>query len=151
MFLDDIQLVLPPQSLSSLLPRLQASDAKNLLPRHISILNNELTHRRTLKWKPRVGTDHILTVLKALEQVGDETSLTAVEKLVHITKSEKVREAAEACLPFLQQRAVLGKHTLLRAASHNTADLLLPAHGAAEPKSDTLLRAVSEGNLAERP
>jgi len=144
-FISDIR-----RSLSSLLPRLQASDAKNLLPRHISILNNELTHRRTL-WKPRVGTDHILTVLKALEQVGDETSLTAVEKLVHITKSEKVREAAEACLPFLQQRAVLGKHTLLRAASHNTADLLLPAHGAAEPKSDTLLRAVSEGNLAERP
>jgi len=88
---------------------------------------------------------------QALEQVGDETSLPTVEKLFETTDNDRVLKAAEACLPFLQQRAVLGKHTLLRAASHNTADLLLPAHGAAEPAPDMLLRAVSEGNLAERP
>jgi len=139
------------QSLTRLLPCLQASDAARLLPRHITTLNNEVKHSFISRWESGVKVDYLLVVLKALEQVGDETSLPTVEKLFETTDNDRVLKAAEACLPFLQQRAVLGKHTLLRAASHNTADLLLPAHGAAEPAPDMLLRAVSEGNLAERP
>ena len=139
------------QSLTRLLPRLQASDAARLLPRHITTLNNEVNHSFISRWESGVKVDYLLVVLKALEQVGDETSLPTVEKLFETTDNDRVLKAAEACLPFLQQRAVLGKHTLLRAASHSAADLLLPAHGAAEPAPDMLLRAVSEGNLAERP
>ena len=133
-------------SLVRILPRLQSSDSAGLLPRHITVLNIELNHCFIPRLVSGAKVDYLLVVLKALEQVGDETSLPAVEKLIQTTDNEKVREAAEACLPFLQERAVLGKHTLLRAASHNSANLLVPAHGneRAETETDILLRAAIE-------
>lgn len=133
-------------SLVRILPRLKSSDSAGLLPRHITALNQEIYHREVRK-HPIINHDTVkLIVLKALEQVGDETSLPAVEKLIQTTDNDKVRQAAEACLPFLQERAVLGKHTLLRAASHNSANLLVPAHGneRAETETDILLRAAIE-------
>ncbi len=132
------------RSLSRLLPQLRASDKPHLLPHHITALNRELARCHSWKWESSEGLDYALAILKALEQVGDETSLPAVEKVLATSKNEKVREAAEACLPFLQQRAVMGKHTLLRASNHNTADLLLPASGSIVHEPDTLLRAATE-------
>ena len=131
-------------ALVRLLPRLQASDAASLLPRHITALNQEIYHQQVRK-HPIIKHDTVkLIVLKALEQVGDETSLPAVEKLIQTTDNAKVREAAKACFPFLQARAVMGKHTLLRAASQNSANLLLPAQGGSESETDMLLRAAIE-------
>ncbi len=58
-------------SLERLLPRLRASDAEWLLPRHIAELNHEIDPRRF--WRGHVGgrITYTLALLKALEQVGD--------------------------------------------------------------------------------
>lgn len=76
--------------------------------------------------------DLILAILRALEQVGDEKALPAVERLVEIEPYHKVGRAAEACLPALRQRVEQARlaQTLLRPASAPNAPsevLLRPA------------------------
>ena len=59
-------------ALTRLLPRLKASDASRLTPKHWETLHRELqTEEAPL----------LLAILKALEQVGDARSLPYVEKL----------------------------------------------------------------------
>ena len=127
-------------SLSRLLPRLQSSDVSCLLPRHITALNAEIDFCRAWKWGTPGEVAYTLIVLKALEQVGDETSLPVVEKVFASVRHQQVREAAEACLPFLQARTVMGKNTLLRATSSDTTHLLLPARRGEGQGADVLLR-----------
>lgn len=131
------------QLLTRLLLRLQASDASGLLPRHISALNRELDACCAWKWGASAENAYALILFKALEQVGDETSVPSVEKALASAQQRQVREAAKACLPFLQARTAMGKHTLLRAASSDTAHLLLAAQSEEEQDPNGLLRSVS--------
>jgi hypothetical protein len=132
------------KSLSRLLPRLKANDSCSLLPRHIVALNHEIAGWHILKRAGNNVTDYTLALLKALEQVGTETSIPAVERMLQSTKNPKVREPAEACLPYLQAQASAGRHTLLRAASEEGGELLRAATGSEGPEANVLLRPTSD-------
>ena len=67
------------KSVSRLLPSLRADDTSWLLPRHIAVINREVSAWHTLKWAAPSATAYALVLLKALEQVGDETSVPAVK------------------------------------------------------------------------
>jgi hypothetical protein len=80
-------------------------------------------------------TDVALTVcvLKALEQIGEESAVPVVQKLanldVYALGAGRIRQAAEECLPYLTVRVEQARHA---------ATLLRPAAGISPP--DTLLR-----------
>lgn len=119
--------------LTSLLSRLRASDAELLDTPARANLNRALTtHRRNIEF--------VLATLQALQQVGDATALPTVQKLAESrgrsAAAQRVRAAAQECLPFLQQRAAQAQasQTLLRASD----SLAIP--------SDTLLRPAQSGN-----
>jgi hypothetical protein len=84
-------------------------------------------------------------ILRALQQVGDEKSLSVVERLIHgegmAARYPELRAQAEETLPFLRQRIEQARasHTLLRAS----------AAGQAAP--DTLLRAATATPSADDP
>jgi hypothetical protein len=91
----------------------------------------------------------VLAILKSLEQIGDGGALPYVEKLANPPKnkevSEEVQEAAQACLPFLTERAQEenNRSTLLRASEPTTQpdELLRPVTATAESDPNVLLRA----------
>ncbi|HLL80518.1 MAG TPA: hypothetical protein VKT25_13515, partial [Ktedonobacteraceae bacterium] len=129
--------------LTGLLPRLQASDAILLTETQRAALGYALTSN--------VGDARFLiAALKALEQVGDSSALSVVEKLaagrIRTADPKRVQAAAQECLLFLraryeQQRA---SETLLRASerSETLADtLLIPAKGVVATEVSELLRA----------
>jgi hypothetical protein len=128
--------------LTRLLPSLQASDASLLDEEQRKCLYRALHGR---------NTELVLAILKALEQVGDDKALPHVEKLAEgegVVRGDfsRIREAAQACLPALQQRAEWerSRQTLLRAASASDtpSDVLLrPAGGTIEADPQQLLRA----------
>jgi hypothetical protein len=127
--------------LKRLLPRLQASDAGLLDEEQRKCLYRALRGR---------DTNLILAVLKALEQIGDEQAVPFVQKLANgeglAARYSGIREAAQECLPALQQRAERerSRQTLLRAASASDtpSDMLLrPASGALEADPQQLHRA----------
>ena len=127
-------------SLTRLLPQLQSSDAYRLLPRHITALNKDLDICRSWEWEDAGNVEYALAVFQALEKIGDENSVQVLEQISLTTRNGKVRDAAVACLPFLRERAALGKNTLLRVARSDTLDLLLPAHSGATSEPKVLLR-----------
>ncbi len=127
------------QALIRLLPRMTAS--------HASLLNREqlACMNRALKSK---NSEFVVAVLKALEQVGDDTHLEAVEGLANMSPKNPfqstIRESAIACLPYLRQRAenaVMAK-TLLRASAPNMEPelLLRPATALPDGNANELLR-----------
>ncbi len=71
--------------------------------------------------------------------------MASVERVLRTTRDQQIREAAEACLPYLQARAAMGKHTLLRAVSEEGGELLRAAHGSEGDEYHALLRPVSIG------
>ncbi len=115
------------QALKRLLPRLQASDSPLLNAAQRACLNRALN-----------GKDAELTIaiLKAWEQVGDESAISPVKRLTEGigrgARNSMVVAAAQECLPFLFQsasRQQVGSQ-LLRAADEIIApfdDLLRPA------------------------
>jgi hypothetical protein len=133
------------QALLRLLPRLRASDAAHLTAEQHSRLS------RTLARLGMLGrdTELQLAILGALQQIGGLQALPVVEHLAHkrsrSPKRRRVREAALACLPYLQQRArqEQARDTLLRAAGSEAVgvELLRAAYGAAGSSRDELLRA----------
>lgn len=121
-------------ALPGLLSRLQASDAFLLTPEHHAILNRVL--KNDLSMKMPVATRLRVSVLQALQQVGDVSSLPLVAELAEgkgkAAGQPEVQRAAQECLPFLQMRAENQRlnHTLLRASDGNVtpvAMLLRPA------------------------
>jgi hypothetical protein len=116
-------------ALFRILPRMRASDAR--------LLNAE--HRRVLHRVLR-SADYafIEVILKALEQVGDETSIPSVERLANRRAwwpdDRRIRDAARECLPALKARLEGAGHTLLRPT------------GAADEPAETLLRSVRNTN-----
>ena len=112
-----------------LLPRLQASDASLLNATQRACLNRALNGSNEVL---------VLSVLKAYEQVGEETALPFVEKLAtetaHTTRSSHITKAAQECREFLRARVERQRasQTLLRGAS------------AIDVAPDTLLRPAQE-------
>jgi hypothetical protein len=94
----------------------------------------------------RYEADFLVAILRAFEQIGDTRCVPYVEELARFADQKRVRDAAEACLPYLQELAEneRSSQTLLRAASASgtTPDTLLrPAHALTETEPGHLLRA----------
>lgn len=103
-----------------------------------------------------LATDHDsrlqIAALKALEQVGDESSIAVVQEIVWhpelYPRFRKLQEAAESCLEYLKTHASRAENaqTLLRA-SHYTEhqdELLRPARDADDTPVNELLRPESK-------
>ncbi len=129
------------EALLRLLPRMQASDAHFL---------NDVQRNCMYRALNAKEENFVLAVLKALEQVGDSRALPLVEKLAQgdaeTYQEKRIRDAAQACLPFLRQRIEQesASRQLLRAASASgvPADTLLrPAQSVSETGPEQLLRA----------
>jgi hypothetical protein len=138
------------EALTRLLPRLQASDAALLSPEQRENLNLTLK-----KADLKQDAELILAILQAWQQVGDEKAVPYVERLTQLKNDSeagtRIREAAQACLPYLQERLEKARLAgmLLRpaAAPDNPAEMLLrPAPGAAPADPAHLLRPATQGN-----
>ena len=126
------------QGLVKLLPRLQADDAH--------LLNGEQRERL----RQMLFTNHTelaVSILKAYEHIGDGAELEAVERLLqNAIWDVDVRDAAEACLPYLQGRAqqMQSSRTLLRASQHaTTPDILLRPANSVQTEDETQLLRMS--------
>ena len=101
-------------ALVRLLPRLRPHDAPLLTAEHRLTLNRALLGGG--------GVPLTLATLKAWEQVGDEACLPYVEKLAASEEKnmiqQRVRRAAQECLPFVHLRAEQARetNTLLRGS-----------------------------------
>jgi hypothetical protein len=140
------------EAVISLLPQLKAGDAGLLNAEQRGILHRILGGMPVFNRRDAISLD--VAILKAYEQVGDGSALPLVERLANGERAgcyRQVREAAQACLPFLQMRAAQERasHELLRAADGNLtseAVLLRPASGAIETDTQELLRASEDGS-----
>ncbi len=118
--------------LKRLLPQLHAGDAQTWTPEQYQALLKLLS--APPKDKELKDTELALSVLKALEQIGDARAIPAVEVLAYSSPhsvSRQVQQAAAECLPYLRQRAGEQQQaqTLLRPTQPNTTgeNLLRPA------------------------
>lgn len=123
--------VIAANALTGLLPGLRASDAPLFSKEHYAILNRAL--KNDLNMKTPVAARLRIAVLKALQQVGDGSSLAVVEEMAvgkgKAAGKSEMQWAAQECLPYLRLRAE-NQHqtqTLLRASDGNMtpADMLL--------------------------
>jgi hypothetical protein len=133
------------EALTSLLPRLRASDASLLNAGQRASLYRILTPGHA-----RSHLDLQLAILQALQQVGDDAAVRPVERLANmfaVTQRQRyLKEAAEECLLFLRERVDLTRasQTLLRASSQadTSPDLLLrAANSGPDIPQEQLLRA----------
>jgi hypothetical protein len=131
-------------ALTRLLPRMAANDAALLTPRQRLNLHHMLKLENA-----RIHPEFLCAILKALEQIGDATSVPYVDQLARAqptsARQRRICDAARECLPFLETRARLNQssQTLLRASSANAthADMLVrPAGGPGEMGQEQLLR-----------
>ena len=112
--------------LTVLLPQMQASDASLLTPSHCRLFTVWLTHAFNSAFFRGVGSDFIVALLKAYEQVGDAKAIPIVERLANSApRSEgqrRIQQAAQDCLPLLQAHVsgVDVTQTLLRASMPET-------------------------------
>ncbi len=135
------------QALANLLPRVRASDGPFIDAEGMQALIELLTEApETVQ----------LSLLQALEQIGDERAVPAVRTLRDSPEVRAdIRQAAADCLPTLHQRAQLARDsaTLLRASSSErpgeaAAQLLRPAK-ASLAQTDNLLRpSISSADVA---
>ena len=100
----------------------------------------------------QANTDHLLDLLRGLEQVGDYWCLSSVKllgksyaRLLHHKRYEEVRAQAQRTAEFIQQRLDEGKTatTLLRPSSpsENPKALLRPVTQTPDDAPQVLLRA----------
>ena len=124
-------------ALLKLLPKAKASDAAfydEEQMRALSTLLETVSHRQ--------DTPFLIALLKAFEQIGDAKALDGVHNLT-LSKNSQVREAAEACLPALQQRV---------ATQKRNNSLLRPALSLENPvENQELLRPVNLSNQDSIP
>lgn len=118
-------------ALCGLLPKLKASDAGLLNDRQRAALNAQLKFSNA---QSIAGSRLQIEILKALQQVGDSSSLPYVERLATsrpIMKTERdVVEAANECLPALHER----KH------QNDSIRMLLRPSSAFDIEPESLLR-----------
>lgn len=117
------------KALALLLPQMKLKDSTLLTSEHRKKLNRHLLFAPI---KRRVKTTDLrLAILKAYEQVGDASSLVAVEELLTKNIDAKLRDAAETCCLYLRQNIgrVSEVQTLLRASAlpDKPEELLRPA------------------------
>ncbi|HZP84767.1 MAG TPA: hypothetical protein VFB21_24240 [Chthonomonadaceae bacterium] len=133
------------RALTPLLRRLQASDSARLSPRQRAAL-----YRMLKMSNARAHAEFLMALLKALEQVGDGAAVPYVQNLVESSpltwRQIQVQQAAQDCLPYLQELARQDSYsqTLLRASSAaapSAEGLLRPAYGSPDAEPATLLRA----------
>ena len=158
------------ESLTRMLPKLHSSDAGLLNPSARRILRSTIavqSPRGRIASNRPIGSvtkdallgprfvglpdgQFVVSALKGLEQVGDETFVETVENLAQgqgYGYDADVRIAAERCLPYLKQRAENErlKHDLLRASSadcsHDSESLLRAAQSNGHTEPAELLRA----------
>lgn len=128
-------------ALKKLLPTLVFEDESRLhfTAEHHKILNRQLKSK---------DETFVLATLKALEQIGDETAVEPVGKLMESDRvSAEVKIAAQQCILFLKSNAERFRdaRSLLRASSAihiPNADLLRPATGGNATPEEELLRPV---------
>ena len=140
-------------ALLALLPQLKVSDAAILTPAARGQMHEWLSIGAG-GWKlHRYAGNLRLATLKALEQVGDSTAISIVERLANINartaSDRKAKQAALECLPMLRANcgAVEAARTLLRASHAEAArpdTLLRPASGASQTAAQDLLRPSDE-------
>ncbi|MCW3100248.1 MAG: hypothetical protein JWL77_5866 [Chthonomonadaceae bacterium] len=123
-------------ALLRLLPRLQASDVSWLTEAQRAALLRTLYYCTHRKYPWHYHPDLAVALLGALEQVGSGDALEYVQELAALApgdaRKEQIREAALACVPFLQIRAreQNAMETLLRASQESTdPNQLLRPHG----------------------
>ncbi len=133
-----------------LLPRLMASDAAILTPEHVKQLNR-LAEKGAHARRSVDRTDSMplrLNALRALEQVGDATSVEVVERIIASDRTPPdLRMEAQEALPAVRQRARNSElaGTLLRAGAAAPAERLLrAATSKPEAYSGELLRAQAD-------
>ena len=133
-------------ALTRLLPQMKASDASLLHPKQRAILYKMLRPLHVGAHAPL-----ICAILRALEQVGDQSAFAPVSKLARMRTftptQNKVRDAAANCLSYLSLNSdnARNSQTLLRASSAmsvTTPDMLLrpAASYAQETPAEQLLR-----------
>lgn len=119
-----------------LLPRLKASDASLLNTEQMDSLLRALNHK---------NTELSLNILRALQQVGNETAVPSVERLAQgqrmAARDSRLQVEAQECLSTLITRS---------ENRRNAAQLLRAANGNETP-SDMLLRPVSGGGETSAP
>lgn len=116
------------RGLSVLLPQVKASDGALLNQHQRTVLLRYLKLQNVVRYEKL-----LIAILQALEQIGDESSIPAVELLAASdpvnSAQVRVRDAAEHCLRFLPEVAAAktASQTLLRAsepAEDRVSDLL---------------------------
>ena len=145
-------------ALTALLPQMKASDAPLLTPAARYSINTWLWNTCEIGGKFLCSDALRLASLKALEQVGDSSSISTVEKLTRMKprtpSQEKIKQAAIECLPMLRAHCgdVETARTLLRASQSEAArpgTLLRPASGAGQTDSAELLRGTDAPKTQE--
>lgn len=144
-FVDEPIRALAERRLTALLPQAHASDAEMFDSERRTILYGRLA---TFD-KAKEGLPFFLSLLKALEQVGDEKAIPGVQRIAEAGHAaHELREAAAQCLPFLEARAASAREggLLLRAASAagsaaEQSSLLRAASGTQHTSAQELLRA----------
>jgi hypothetical protein len=129
--------------LTRILPRMRASDSDRLNERQWASLLKTLDMRHA-----RMQGDFMVAILKAVEQIGGPQALPYVERLAHTDPIRRyyqvrVKEAAQDCLPYLQERTRREQQSnkLLRVAAIADDGLLRPADGQSSSDPERLLRA----------
>jgi hypothetical protein len=152
-------------ALTRLLPRVKASD------KVFSAQNQRENLRRFITASnARTHSEFVISVMKALEQVGVAEDLPAVQHLastqqvwgvtIPYSRAEaarllSVRAAARECVPYLEKIAALGQssQTLLRASCATSASndmLVRAADGSSASDPEQLLRAqIDRGNQTD--
>lgn len=165
-------------ALTPLLPRLKASDASLIGNPELAHFHFVLKFAEHFSLGPLFGTDYILAILKALEQVGDARSIPFVKHLADPAPENrpittglhwirrgynavwaaymrlggirarldmpKIRQAAQECLTYLEERANSPALTLLHPSMKPGVagdELMRPACGVEAPDPKMLLRA----------
>ncbi len=110
-------------ALVKLLPQLKMEDQRYLSRQQLTELLRFLKPQYTLKHEKLV-----ISILKALEQIGDESAILSVQQLAACQPANaaqaRVRDAAQHCLMFLPQVAAAktASQTLLRMAQPEAVD-----------------------------
>ena len=139
------------EALTRLLPQVNATDNVLRSPAQRGNLNRMLVLDNA-----RHHTDFLVSILKALEQIGDVSSVPYVQRLANAqpvsSRERRVCDAARECLPYLKTRSELNRssQTLLRASSATatgTDTLVRPVIVTTATDPEELVRASTGSDL----
>ncbi len=134
-------------ALTRLLPKVKASDKVLQTVRQKSNLQRMLVLPNAQR-----HAAFLVNLLKALEQIGDESALPYIQQLAKAaptsSQQRRVCDAARECLPYLELRSELARssQTLLRASSASNVGIELlvrPASAGGATDQSELLRPSS--------